>query len=1228
MATVWTEEQRRVIELRDRNLLVSAAAGSGKTAVLVERILSRITDPSDPVDVDELLVVTFTRAAASQMRERIGQALKERLKENPENIHLQRQTALLHCAEITTIDSFCLHVLHNHFDELDLDPDFRIGDEGELKMLRGDLIEELMEDFYQSGEEEYAQFIEEMAVGKEDAGIREQIERLYSFAISHPFPEDTLAQWESGEGDAWLTGLIAQIRAEAESLAVAYDKARAFCLAEPGLSPYAEMFLSDREAARRVAASGDYQSLRLALEELSFTRKPVIRDKSVDPESKERMSALRDRYKKVMQKWKDYDFGEPERLSAELSSAQRPVRVLCRLTREFMDRYAARKKEKHMLDFSDLEHLALQILVEKADGQIRPTAAARLIASSYREIMIDEYQDSNEVQELLLSSIDGNPDGRPNRFMVGDVKQSIYKFRMARPEIFMEKYETYTLEDGVNQRIDLHKNFRSRREVLDAANFVFRRLMDRPVGGISYDDANALYAGASYPEKPQEDGDEDYATELILVDLDDAQGRVKEIEPKEAEARAIAARILELTDEEKGLDIWDKESKCYRKAGFGDIVILLRSFSGWAQTFVNVLLNAGVPAYAQSASGYFTAIEVQTVLDYLRILDNPQQDIPLAAVMHSWMGGFTSEELARIKAGFRRAGSPGNTGGLYGACLYFAGEERQDEERQGKERQDEKRQDEELGEKLRGFLSRLSLLRKKAVYLPLHELLEEIYRETRYLDLVSVMPGGPIRRANLQMLSEKAIAYEKTSYYGLFDFVRYIENLRKYEVDFGEASPEGENGGTVRITTIHKSKGLEYPVVFVAGTGKNFNRQDSRSRILMHPDLGLAADWTDLSRRIRGTTLKKQALAGRLNLDSLGEELRVLYVAMTRAEQKLILTGTDRSLSKKLSQRGGGGEGAPLPFFLISSAGSYLDWLLLCLGEESAPIRLQVLPFTALLQQAVIGEVVKACSREELENWDDSRNPFPEIRRQIEERLHYRYPYEADETLPVKLSVSELKHAAMEEEPEAVRLYEPEREETLPRFLQEKLPVGGALRGTVYHRVLERIDMEALADWSTRKEPVDGKTGEEELERFLDGLREAGVLTGEQKEAVNLRSLLRFGRSPLALRMAQAAARGELFREQPFSMGVPAREIYPGRDSDELVVVQGIVDVFWKEDGKLYLLDYKTDRVGRNGGKQVLLARYRVQLSYYARALSAALGLPTAECYIYSFALGEGFSVR
>ncbi|MCI8402655.1 MAG: helicase-exonuclease AddAB subunit AddA [Lachnospiraceae bacterium] len=1234
MAAAWTEEQKKVIDLRHRNILVAAAAGSGKTAVLVERILSRITDENDPVNVDELLIVTFTRAAAAQMRERIGRALKERLAVTPEDIHLQRQLTLLHYAQITTIDSFCTHVLRNHFDELDLDPDFRIGDEGELKLLRGDLIGQLMEDCYGAEDEDFAQLIETMASGKADGGIRELIEQLYSFVSAYPFPESTLREW-AGEGaleadnpdkdgqgavrteEKWVECLLSQLHREAAELAEEYDRALDCCRRTGGPAAYTEMFVSDREIAGMVSRAGNLDELSRILSQMTFMRKPVIRDKAVDPGLKEGLSAFRDGGKKIMQKWKEQYGGlDREQMLWQLQKSRGPLKTLCRLTGEFMERFAASKKEKHLLDFTDLEHLALRILVTEEEGRIVPGAVARQMQENYREVMIDEYQDSNLVQELLLSSVAGHWRGRPNRFMVGDVKQSIYKFRMARPEIFMEKYASYTEEDSLNQKVDLHRNFRSRKEVLDSANFVFGRIMAKPLGGIDYDEKNALHAGAVFAPGDV-DGKEtkhcdDYVTELLLVDLEDEEGYRREIDPKEAEAKAIAGRIRRLTDEKEGLSVWDSEAGKYRTARYGDIVILLRTFTGWAESFVNVLLNAGIPAFAQSSTGYFTALEVQTVLNCLRILDNPMQDIPLASVMHSPIGGFSSEEMACVKAAFQKAGSPGGIRGMYGACRYMAGTDGGGESAPA------------LCHKVAAFLELLEGLRRRSVYLSLHELLQHIYTDTGYYELASVMPDGAVRQANLDMLMEKALAYEKTSYYGLFDFVRYIENLQRYEVDFGEAVPGGEGGDTVRITSIHKSKGLEYPIVFVAGTGKAFNLQDSKSRILMHPDLGLAADYVDTENRLRAPTLKKQVVAKQLNLDSLGEELRVLYVAMTRAKEKLILTGTDKSLHKKMNRPDPfcGWRAQKLPSYMVAGAGSYLDWLLLCLNGEDTksgclPVRTEIVHFTELLADEVERQTLKLYDREQLEHWDSEKIFDREARRETQERLSFSYGYEADETLPVKLSVSELKHAAMEEDPESCRLVEPEEEEvSLPRFLQKEQVVRGASRGTVYHKVLERIDLTALAAWGQEKD-----TGA--LREQLCAWEAEGILTQAQADAVDLGQMITLGASPVMRRMAQASSEGRLFREKPFVMGLPAGQIYPDRDSEELVVVQGIIDVYWQEEDGLHLLDYKTDRVSQNGGEQVLCSRYRAQLEYYAAALSRATGLPVEEKLIYSFTLGK-----
>ncbi len=1226
MAVTWTEEQKKVIDLRDRNILVAAAAGSGKTAVLVERILSRITDPVDPVSVDELLIVTFTKAAAAQMRDRIGQALRQRLLETPENIHLQRQLTLLHYAQITTIDSFCNHVVRSHFDELDMDPDFRIGDEGELKLIRGDLIRQLLEDQYALGDPEFYQFVETVATGKTDDGIEEWIEKLYFFVSAYPFPEKILREWgEEGtqetEAPLWLEFLFDQLHREADEFITQYDQAIRMAMAVDGPAAYVDMFLSDRDQARRVRQAKDYDSLQQALADMTFVRKPTIRSKTVDPDLKEQLSAFRDERKKAMLKWQEhYAFPEKKEMLRQMEVSAGPLRMLCRLTAEFTRRFDDYKKEKHLLDFSDLEHLALQILVTEEDGQIVPSAVARQLQKGYREVMIDEYQDSNLVQELLLSSVAGHWRGQPNQFMVGDVKQSIYKFRMARPEIFMEKYASYTSEDSTSQKIDLHKNFRSRGEVLDAANYVFRQIMAESLGGITYDDQSALYVGAGFPEPEatEEKKNHDYTTEVLLVDLADEDGYRRDIDAREAEAKAIAARIRELTDETNGLQIWDSKEKRYRTARYGDMVILLRTFTGWAEPFVNILLNAGIPAFAQSATGYFTALEVQTVLNCLRILDNPMQDIPLASVLHSPIGGFTSEEMAQMQAAFKKAGSPGGIRGMYGACLYLGGQIPEKDLHYAESVA--LSEDTPLGRKTASFLRQMEKLRRQAMYLPLHELLQHVYTDTGYYELASVMPDGAVRRANLDMLMEKAIAYESTSYYGLFDFVRYIENLHKYDIDFGEAVPDGESGDTVRITTIHKSKGLEYPVVFVAGTGKSFNQQDSRSRILMHPDLGLASDYVDTELRLRTSTLKKQVLARKLTLDNLGEELRVLYVAMTRAKEKLILTGTDKYLRRKLEKQNTlvGWPMEALPSSMVAGAGSYLDWLLLCLGRwEDAPIRLEVVPFGRLFMDEIETQLIRHETRRQLEQWEPGISWDPEARAEMESRLSFAYPWQQDENLPVKVSVSELKHAAMDEDPESCKLVPLEGEQSLtPGFLQKEQVIGGASRGTVYHLAMEKMDFAAYSQW--------GQTGDEtSLERQLTIWQEEGLFTREETDCMDRRELMIFAASPVMERMGAAQTVGLLFQEKPFVMGLPAREIYPENPSEELVVIQGIIDVYWQEGDSLILLDYKTDRVFQKDGEEVLVRRYKTQLDLYAKALEAAVGLPVKEKLIYSFTLNR-----
>nr|WP_269141865.1 helicase-exonuclease AddAB subunit AddA [Lientehia hominis] len=1258
MAVEWTNEQKQIIGLRNRNILVAAAAGSGKTAVLVERILSMITDEDHPVDIDRLLVVTFTNAAAGQMKERIAKRLSGRLEEEPDDRNLKRQEDLLPHAKIMTIDSFCLYVVRNYFSSLDLDPDFRIGDEGELKLLREDVMKTLLERKYEEAAPEFFRFVESYAEGKGDGGIPEYIEKLYQFASAYPNPDRQLKQWkgqlEAGSAEAvrsagWMECLMDEIHLEAEELAARYTAAREACLEPGGPYYYEDMFRSDEQIVKGLLSARTYEEAAEILSGLktAFVRKPSKRDPAVDDEKKAFLSALRDEMKKALQDMaKQYYLGSMEQVLSDIRGCSGPLCELVDLAAEFGEDYSAAKREKNLVDFGDIEHFALEVLTEEGpDGKFFPTEAAVEMSRSFYEIMIDEYQDSNRIQEEILRSVSRERDGRPNIFMVGDVKQSIYKFRQARPELFMEKYEAYTVEDSLYQKIDLHRNFRSRVEVLSTVNFFFSQLMEKKLGGIAYDEDAALVPGRGFPKEPEEVEGESRKTEIIFLDSGkdrdkEADAKLAEYQAKELEAKAVAKRIRELTDPVSGYKVYDGQIGGCRTARYGDIVILLRTVTGWAEVFVDSLMEAGIPAYAQSRTGYFTAREVQCVLHLLRVIDNPMQDIPMAAVMKSPIGGFTSEELALITADFRADITPKETRGLYGAvkrCL----EETRAEGQGGSYAM----VSEELRGKVRRFYNMICDFRGKAVYMRLHQLLRYILEKTEYEYILAASPGGRLRLANIEMLIKRAVDYENTSYRGVFQFVRYIENLQKYSVDFGEASLAGEQEDTVRITSIHKSKGLEYPIVILAGAGKLFNQGDAKGKILLHPDLGIAADYIDTERRLKAATLPKKVFQRQLRLENLGEELRVLYVALTRAEEKLIITGTDRYLETKLTKWNSLRleKGRELPYQEVSRASSYLDWMLMALvrsriyggvlsergitppvfhpvyGEE-IPAAVHVESVETLVYHEVEKQASGELFKERLMDWDGLRDEDEKaLSGRIADQLSYVYPYLAAVSAPRKFTVSQLKEIGMAEgEEEAVRLLENQDRDAdrkRPAFLEKEEELSGAARGTAYHRVLELLPMTTEA----KKESV------EEAVRILE---KQGLLPFGTGERLNLRKITRFLDSPLGHRMAEGERRGTLRKEQQFVMGMPAARIRPEYEeaglSEERMLIQGIIDAWFEEDDGLVLVDYKTDKVDKmvgEAGVRRFLERYRTQVDYYQEALEQNTGKRVKERYLYSFSL-------
>lgn len=1318
MAVKWTKEQEQVIGLRNRNILVSAAAGSGKTAVLVQRILGKVMDPEHPVDIDRLLIMTFTRAAAGEMRERIANALEDALGENPENEHLQRQTTLIHTAQITTIDGFCAYVIRNYFHLIGLDPGYRTGEEGELKLLQEDVMKELLEAYYAKDQEKYKYFIECYAAGKSDEGIRDLIYSLYHAAMSNPYPDEWLEKCidsykntdiESIKASEWMKLLWKNVLADLEQAKGLAEEARKLCFSPGGPYLYDDAISSDllliRDAQEK-ALTGDFDGTRAVLGSPAFARLSTKKPKEpVDDLLKEQVKALRENEKDILKDLgsRYFTVGEEE-LPLLLECCREPVEMLVELTREFIRLYGEKKREKNILDFTDMEHFALEILMERVEDEganeqafemtfgnqenshitksekktsgyedkkrevvYRMSQAARELSMKYDEVMVDEYQDSNLVQEMITTCVSGWAKKSKNIFMVGDVKQSIYRFRLARPELFMEKYKKYTLTDSGEQRIDLHKNFRSRSQVLSCANFIFRQIMGEDLGGIAYDEAAALYPGAVFPEGAR---DEFLSTEVLLVEKDseELEDLMEGQDARELEALAISHRIQEMVGKEK---ILDKETGEYRPVRYGDIVILLRTASGWSETFTDVLSAHGIPVYAASKTGYFSALEVVTVLNYLQVCDNPLQDIPLAGVLRSPLAGCTTQELAVI-----REEDP--EGMLYESVLHFLGEEETnsadevqeavtgvgfneeipweeeyqtdlfDWERLQQEeaaREKEKRRKlispedrDALQKKLRGFISLLNEMRDLAVYTPVHELILEILRRTGYGNYAKALPNGAQRSANLAMLVEKAMDYEKTSYRGLFNFVRYIEHLQKYEVDYGEVNLSGAGEGSVEIMTIHKSKGLEFPVVILAGMGKQFNFQDLNAKLLIHPDYGLGADAILPDRRMVVSTLNKQVIRRQLLEESLGEEIRVLYVALTRAKEKMILTGAVSNLDKELISLSHFRENQTelLPAETRLKGKNYLDYVLPALARHRCmdslyekiglfptkenplyedPAQFQVKRITAqmLTEAEVVDQATGQMEENLLEDWDSEKVMDPGIREELDKRFGFVYPYEYRRDIPVKVTVSDLKKKSYheDEEIEEAVYFEPDIVPLVPRFIEEKTEAEeeftGAARGTAYHRVMECLEY--------------GKTDtSQNLKEQIEELVQNQKLSEVEAKCVRVSDIRGFVECDLGQRMKAAALKGRLFREQPFVISRSAAEIDESWDESERVLVQGIIDAYFLEDEEIVLVDYKTDYV-RRGEEKKLIERYHTQLEDYGQALERMTRRRVKEKYIYSFAL-------
>lgn len=1200
MGVTWTPEQQKVIDLRNRNILVSAAAGSGKTAVLVERIITMLTKDEPPIDVDQLLVVTFTEAAAAEMKERIRVAIEQKLEEEPDNEHLKRQATLIHNARITTIHSFCLSVIKDHFYAIHLDPGFRIGEEGELKLLCHDVLGEVLEEEYTEGRQRFLDFTTAYGDGKNDKKIEELILKIYEYSRSYPdakkWIHDCAESYRVKDFDAleeteFIRVIKDQVSRYLKDAANKIRQAMKICTGEAdGPYMYETALVNDSQLIQSLRSKDTFLEMSTVLDkDYKWTRLPGNRDENVSENKANQVKYLRDTAKKIIKEMKEQFFYAPSfKLLEDLNASAPMMEELADLVCKFADRFEEKKRSKNMIDFSDMEQYALQILTEEKDGRLVPSPIAKEYQRQFVEIMIDEYQDSNLIQEALLTSVSTIWEDKYNIFMVGDVKQSIYRFRLSRPEIFMDKYNTYDKSESKKQRIDLHKNFRSRKEVLDSVNFIFRQIMTEDLGGIDYDDDAALNVGADYKKTGEN------ATEVLVVDTDirdNDHKKVKGINEREIEARAIAGKIRSMMED--NFRVTDKESGKLRPLQYRDIVILTRSSRGFSDVFVEILGQEGIPAFAGTKEGYFATQEIGVLLDYLRVLDNARQDLPLTAVLTSPIGGCSAKELALI-----RSSCPEEP--FYETVRRYRAE--------GTE--------EELRDKLENCLSVMEKIREIVPYTPMHELLQRVLDDTGYAMYMSAMPGGIQRKANIDMLMERAKAFESTSYKGLFHFVRYMEQLQKYEVDYGEANVEEEQADTVRLMTIHKSKGLEFPVVFVAGMGKRFNMQDINSRVVLNSKFGVGLEVVDLKQRTKRASLLKKTIRQEEKLDSLGEELRVLYVAYTRAKEKLIITGTMSNLEKKQAEYESVQEESDMKFdFLrLSKATTYWDFVLPAVlrAPRSVPLRLKVLNMYDIIAGQAETQVKSQIERSVLEDWDTERVYDEEMHENLRNQFAYRYPYENSQTRKLKFSVSELKKRIYLQESgemeDSEQLYEEtELQPILPKFMEEEVPLTGASRGTAYHRALELLNF--AEDYDTEK-----------LKNCLRKFTEDGKMTDEMRKAVCIRDFLKFLQTDSGKRMQACAKQNRLFKEQPFVLGVPATDLWKEEEEGELVLVQGIIDVYFEEEDGLVVLDYKTDRVRES---RELVERYHGQLDYYARALEQATGKTVKEKIIYSFTLGE-----
>ncbi|KAB3534145.1 helicase-exonuclease AddAB subunit AddA [Alkaliphilus pronyensis] len=1176
----WTKQQEAAITARNSNLLVSAAAGSGKTAVLVERIIKLIIE--DEVNIDELLIVTFTNAAAGEMRERIAKAIIKELEvKNSKEEHLRKQLTLLNKATIATLHSFCIEIVKKHFHFINIDPSFRIGDATETLLLKQEAIEEVFEEEYNEGNQLFHRLVEAYGGRRDDNQLQELVLNIYSFIQSQPYPLMWLKEkvelfsmnLEEFYKSPWVKTIKQSIILRLKGIKDLLLEAINVCQKPMGPYQYEAAITNDI-----LVIDALINAIEVGLVEFYSSLKEVKhqtlgRCKEADEALKEEAKKLRNTAKDGIKKLKNEILSaSPKEYVEDLNSLQPLMEYLAKIVEDFNSTYQNKKAEKGIVDFNDLEHFALRLLENPMVSQE--------YQEGFRYIFIDEYQDSNIVQETIIQRIKR----KNNLFMVGDVKQSIYRFRLADPSLFIDKYDTFSSEeDGLNRRIDLAKNFRSRKEILDGVNFIFKNIMSRTVGEINYTEEVFLNAGGEFPVT------EDKSLELHLIekdpDIEEASQAIEELEDIDVEAKIIAKRIKAALKEE----VYDGATGSFRRVQYRDIVVLLRATKQWAPSFLQTFLQEGIPAYADIGSGYFEAIEVSLFMNLLKVIDNKRQDIPLLSVMASPIGGFTINELITVRTEYR------DKSYFNGIFKYI------NEKSDG------------LSKKLNSFINRIEEWAEEAKYTRMDELISKLYTDTGYYHYVGAMPGGIQRQANLRVLLDRANQFQSTSIRGLFNFISFIEKLQSNRGDMGSAKILSENDNVVRLMSIHKSKGLEFPVVIVAGLGKQFNLRDLNNRMLLHKDLGIGPDYVDPDLRIIRETIAKMAMKDKIKLESLSEEMRILYVALTRPKDKLILVGSVKQLEKKCRKWG-----RPLLDYSIAGAITYLDWIggLLVKHRDGEKLRriadLELLEADLLEDNSrwsikihnkgqLVGEELQENTERELlkkrlESPDLEATSYKD---DINRRLNWHYPYVAATKIPSKLSVTDIKQSQISKL-EGLGIKIPKLIK-IPKFIDKSNTLSAAEKGTVLHFVMQHLDFSRGLSFKDIEEQIGGMVTNE-------------LLTEVEAATVNVAKIEKFFSSDIGKRLLRAK---EVYREVPFNIKKTASEVLDGIESDEELLIQGVIDCYFKEAEGIVLIDYKSDYVFED--VELIVTKYKTQLQLYKEALQAIGGEEIKECYIYLF---------